>query len=161
MYYNYSIVHLVRRMEPQPTQQRKDTPKNSTFKTPKKKENWFSDDMKRVCRSVTFNPNHVDFLLSPEMEAVINNPHAAIEIHDVIKEEGGGIQLNSHSRFGNVVPIFDVKLKIPLLTELSVEGSIVHYNEEYSRIQKKKIFKYCIANKHEITIKSFSHWHVR
>ena len=37
-----------------------------------------------------------------------------------------------------VVPIFYLKFKIPLLTELSVEGSIIRYNEEYSRIQKKK-----------------------
>ena len=34
-----------------------------------------------------------------------------------------------------VVQIFDLKFKIPLLTELSVEGNIIRY-EEYSQIQK-------------------------
>ena len=126
-------------------------------------------DNKKVCRSVSFHASHIDFLQSDEMKSVINNPNAAIDIHNVHIEEGGGIQLNSHSKFGNVVAlenpyvlenpkvvsIFDVKFKLSLLTEVSVEGCVVRINEEYSPIQKKKIYKYWIANKHEISISSF------
>lgn len=118
---------------------------------------------------MSFEASHVEFLKSNEMKNVINNPLAAIELKNVSIEDGGGVQLNSHSSFGEIhklkapyevehpalMKIFDIKFKVPLHTEVTVEAKVIECKEEFSKIKKKKVFNYSIVDTHVMNLSSF------
>ena len=134
-----------------------------------------NESKKKVCRSVSYETSHVDFFRSEDMKKVVDNDKMAIEINGVEIGQDGGIQLNTDSSFGSVVElkkpynvqypdlksIFEIKFKVTLNTEVSVEGKVLTMKEEYSPLQKKKVFVYCVADStNKMNITSFTRLNV-
>ena len=57
-----------------------------------------------MCRSVSFDPNHYEYLKSEEMRDVVNNPLKAIEIFNYQQDDvSDGIKMNTDSSFGQII----------------------------------------------------------
>ena len=104
------------------------------------------------------------------MQGVVDNPSKAVVIHGVQYTEDGGVKLNAETTFGDIVDlkapygvehpkvatVFDIQFKLPLSTATSVEGQIIEAYEEYSCLQKKKVFNYVLADSSNRKIKVVS-----